>query len=161
MSTKNLNRKTEPYIRDLEFRGFVEGVTILDNSSSKPQCHFFGGIPYALPPVGPFRWRKPRSLPPCFRYGTRANPGRYTGGASFCPQPDPNGDVPPEVWDEDCLQCNIWMPVGEPPKGGWPVVFWIREYFSGSNSEYQLTGPRWRFPPIRKSELGGSNRDAQ
>jgi carboxylesterase type B len=36
-----------------------------------------------------------------------------------------------EFWDEDCLQCNIWVPTCDPPKGarGWPVLFWIHGGF--------------------------------
>ncbi|KAF2196014.1 paraben-hydrolyzing esterase precursor [Delitschia confertaspora ATCC 74209] len=130
-------RPTEPYLRDLEYRGFVEGLTIKDKDA-KHLCHYFGGLPYALPPTGLFRWQKPRPLPSCFRYGTRTNPGRYTGGTGICPQPD--DDINPECWDEDCLQCNIWMPVGEPPKEGWPVFFWIHGGFLqfGSPNEDDL-----------------------
>lgn len=29
------------------------------------------------------------------------------------------------AWDEDCLQCNIWVPLGTPPPDGWPVLFYI------------------------------------
>ncbi|KAF2493315.1 paraben-hydrolyzing esterase precursor [Lophium mytilinum] len=121
-------KTSEPYVRDLEFRGFIEGLTF--KSNAQPTCHYFGGVPYALPPVGPFRWRKPRPLPSCYRYGTRANPGRYTGGTALCPQPGFDSDLPDmTLWDEDCLQCNIWMPVGEPPAGGWPVFFNIHGGF--------------------------------
>ncbi|KAH7135042.1 paraben-hydrolyzing esterase precursor [Dendryphion nanum] len=117
-------RATEPYLRDLEFRGFIEGITILDKKSS-PRCHYFGGLPFALPPTGEFRWAKPRPLPPCFRYGTKVNPGRYVGSCNQCPQP--NNDE--ASWDEDCLQLNVWVPAGEVPKGGWPVLFWIHGGF--------------------------------
>lgn len=92
-----------------------------DGSKGQPLCHYYGGIPYGLPPVGPFRWRKPRKLPPCYRYGHRANPGRFTGGASVCPQNGASGPAAEdlvELFDEDCLQLNIWVPAGEPPKGG-------------------------------------------
>ncbi|KAF2193714.1 paraben-hydrolyzing esterase precursor [Zopfia rhizophila CBS 207.26] len=124
-----MQRTTEPYLRDLEFHGFIEGLTYKEKSSSKPLAHYFGGIPYALPPIGPFRWQRPRPLPSCFRYGTRANPGRYNGGCSHCPQPQPNDDIDAALWDEDCLQCNIWIPAGDPPKEGWPVLFWIHGGF--------------------------------
>lgn len=115
---------TTPYLKDLSFRGFIEGVTHLD-AQNQPLCHYFGGLPYALPPVGPYRWRKPRSLAPCFRYGTRSNPGRFNGGAALCPQP---GFVAPpnaEMFDEDCLQLNIWVPVGDAPEGGEIVVLFV------------------------------------
>ncbi|KAH9864250.1 hypothetical protein J1614_010184, partial [Plenodomus biglobosus] len=110
-------KPSKPFIRDLQFRGIVEGLTYV-NSQSAPLCHFFGGVPYALPPVGPFRFQKPRSLPPCYRYGTKANPGRFTGGCGLCPQPGArksDGKLDAATWDEDCLQSNIWIPRGDPP----------------------------------------------
>ncbi|KAF2801038.1 alpha/beta-hydrolase [Melanomma pulvis-pyrius CBS 109.77] len=122
-------KPSEPYLRDLEFKGFVEGLTYLDKKS-QPLCHYFGGIPYALPPIGPFRWQKPRPLPACYRYGTRANPGRFTGCCGVCPQPDwGEAENDKSLWDEDCLQTNIWVPIGDPPRGGWPVLFWIHGGF--------------------------------
>ncbi|RYN75047.1 putative esterase/lipase [Alternaria tenuissima] len=124
-----MSKPSKPYQRDLQFRGFVEGLTYVD-SDSQAQCHYFGGVPYALPPVGPFRFQKPRSLPPCYRYGTKANPGRYTGGCGLCPQPGSSTEVLNEpAWDEDCLQTNIWIPAGQSPAEGWPVLFWIHGGF--------------------------------
>lgn len=109
-------KSSQPYIRDLQFRGFGEGLTYVD-AALEPLCHFFGGVPYALPPLGPFRFRKPRSLAPCYRYGTKTNPGRFTGGCGLCPQPA-SGQSNVAVWDEDCLQSNIWIPRGSPPAEG-------------------------------------------
>lgn len=112
--SKKLSR---PYHLDLQFRGHIEGLTYLD-SDSQPLCHFFGGVPYALPPVGQFRFQKPRSLPPCYRYGTKRNPARYIGECGVCPQAAWGGKVDNKAWDEDCLQSNVWVPIGEAPKGG-------------------------------------------
>ena len=107
-----------PHFQDLDHRGFVEGLTYIDKKS-QPLCHYFGGIPYALPPIGTFRWQKPRPLPACYRYGTRANPGKFTGGCGVCPQPDwGENKVDRSLFDENCLQVNVWIPVGEPPSGG-------------------------------------------
>jgi hypothetical protein len=114
-----MSKPSQPYVVDLQFRGHVEGLTYLDEES-KPLCRYFGGVPYALPPLGPFRFQKPRSLPTCYRYGTRVNPARFTGSCGLCPQPAPrgtNGENDSE-WDEDCLQSNVWVPVGDPPVGG-------------------------------------------
>ena len=111
-----MSTTTEPFQKDLSYRGFIEGVTIKDKSSGKPLCRYFGGLPYCLPAIGPFRWKKPRPLPPCYRYGTRANPGRFNGGTSTCPQPAKPEDMTGQ--EEDCLQCNIWVPLGEPPRDG-------------------------------------------
>ena len=114
--TTIMPKSCRPYFQDLQFRGVVEGLTYLDDNSN-PLCHFFGGVPFGLPPVGPFRFQKPRSLPPCYRYGTRSNPGHFTGNCSLCPQVTRQG-LDDHLWDEDCLQSNIWVPTGEPPKEG-------------------------------------------
>ncbi|KAF3008465.1 hypothetical protein E8E13_004283 [Curvularia kusanoi] len=119
-------KPSRPYVRDLQFRGVVEGLTYLDEKS-EPLCHFFGGVPYGLPPVGPFRFAKPRSLPTCYRYGTKSNPGRFTGSCGLCPQSTRQG--PASNLEEDCLQSNVWVPTGEPPEGGWPVLFYIHGGF--------------------------------
>jgi carboxylesterase type B len=116
---------TEEYSFDLQFRGFITGLTVKEKSSGNNLCHYFGGLPYALPPVGPFRWHRPRPLPPCYRYGTRANQGHFTGYCGVCPQPvksSPN-------FDEDCLQLAVWVPAGTPPPAGWPVYFYIHGGF--------------------------------
>lgn len=102
-----------PFTLDLQFRGFVTGSTIKFKATGEELCHYFGGIPYASPPVGPFRWLQPRALPPCYRYGTQANPGVYTGGCGVCPQQEAT-----KLDDEDCLQLNMWIPSGTAPKGG-------------------------------------------
>ncbi|KAL0261950.1 hypothetical protein SLS55_003385 [Diplodia seriata] len=132
----------EPYLKDLQYRGFIEGSTIKEKGSGRELAHYFGGLPYGLPPIGPYRWRLPRPLPPCYRYGTRANPGRFTGNTSMCPQGLPtwveNASDTSNLWDEDCLQLNIWIPSGEPPAGGWPVLFYIHGGFLqvGNPNEY-------------------------
>ncbi|KAH7093308.1 Alpha/Beta hydrolase protein [Paraphoma chrysanthemicola] len=122
-----MSKPSQPFPLDLQFRGHIEGLTYL-SPSSKPLCHFFGGVPFALPPVGPFRFQKPRPLPTCYRYGTKVNPARFTGGTGLCPQ-QTRTDVDADAWDEDCLQSNVWVPVGEAPTGGWPVLVWIHGGF--------------------------------
>jgi hypothetical protein len=117
--TAIMSRPSQPHHVDLQFRGHIEGLTYLDKDS-KPVCRYFGGVPYALPPLGPFRFQKPRSLPACYRYGTRVNPARFTGRCGVCPQPGAGEtlDDSESGWDEDCLQSNVWVPIGEPPAGG-------------------------------------------
>jgi len=58
----------------------------------------FRGIPYAEPPIGPFRWRPPQP--------TKAWQGvlAATRFGPSCMQPD---DVPKS---EDCLTLNVWRP---------------------------------------------------
>lgn len=108
--------------------GYLEGLTI--SSRSQPLCQYFGGIPYALPPIGPYRFRRPRPLPEFYRYGTNVNPGRFTRKAAYCPQPKFLNDTTPDPWEEDCLQLNIYIPASKNrPKKGWPVFFYIHGGF--------------------------------
>jgi carboxylesterase type B len=125
----------QSYVLDTRHLGCIEGVTILSNN--RPVLRYFGGIPYALPPIGRYRFRAPRKLPPLYRYGTKANPGRFTGSAATCPQPPSR--VPPDaaLFDEDCLQLNIWMPADDPKQGSWPVLFYLHGGF------LQWGSPNW------------------
>lgn len=101
--------------------GHIEGLTI--SNTQHPLLHYFGGLPYALPPLGSYRFRRPRQLPPCYQYGTRASPGRFTGSAAVCPQP--HGEDDKSLWDENCLQLNIYIPAEAPPQNGWPVLVYL------------------------------------
>ncbi|KAE8383038.1 Alpha/Beta hydrolase protein [Aspergillus bertholletiae] len=116
-----------PYLKSLEHRGFVQGVTLTDRTSNSPWCHYFGGLRYALPPTE--RWRKAQRLPPSYSYGTKDHPGQCAGAAGVCPQPSFPGLSLGEGWGEDCFQCNVWVPAGEPPKNGWPVLVFIHGGF--------------------------------
>lgn len=91
----------------------------------------YKGVPFALPPVGPLRWRMPQA------------PERWDGERSaadygaICIQPPSNGDpgVGPLPMSEDCLTLNVWTPVdrgGEPL----PVMVWIHGggYNNGSGT---------------------------
>ena len=127
--------KRQPFHHNAGPLGTLDGVSIIDTSAAttsnpKPLSHYFGGIPYALPPLGPHRFRRPRPLPDYYTYGTRCSPGRFIHSASVCPQPVRPGNSTEHLWDEDCLQLNIHLPAGKPPsKDGWPVFFYIHGGF--------------------------------
>ncbi|KAK3651466.1 hypothetical protein LTR56_005608 [Elasticomyces elasticus] len=121
--------KKEPYRFQAGALGHIEGVTVSHRADAKPLLRYFGGLPYALPPTGPYRFRRPRPLPEQYRYGTRANPGRFTRSTAICPQPVYGTKYPAALWDEDCLQLNVHIPTGTPPSGGWPVFFYIHGGF--------------------------------
>ncbi|KAJ5222648.1 CAZyme family CE10 [Penicillium citrinum] len=118
-----METNTRPIQKSLGAHGSIQGLTI--SAQSRDLCHYFGGIRYALPPVQ--RWRRARPLPPSFSYGTPQAPGQCDKGAGVCPQPGFLDLAPenPDVWDEDCFQTNVWVPTGQPPKGGWPVFVFI------------------------------------
>lgn len=98
----------------------------------------FTKIPYAKPPVGNLRWRRPQPLDRDFSFSTASGePGDYSSFGPICPQPEyahgaakiDNPNSAPEienVQSEDCLYMNIWVPTASrPPSAGWPVQFHI------------------------------------
>jgi para-nitrobenzyl esterase len=97
----------------------------------------FKGIPYALPPAGPMRWKPP--APAATWQGTR----EATEFGSVCVQRKPQpGSI--YAWDlrpmsEDCLSLNIWAPVGARQA---PVFFWIHggSLTGGSGSDALYDG---------------------
>lgn len=113
-------------------KGSLRGIQLSDRSG-RPVCQRYTGIPYAKPPVGPLRWRRPQELPGSFSFSKSATePGDYTNFGPVCPQPviplgktlvDNPDAAPPivNVQSEDCLYLNIWVPCGRPPPGGYPV----------------------------------------
>ncbi|KAL4906535.1 hypothetical protein BDW74DRAFT_134069 [Aspergillus multicolor] len=117
----------QPYLQSLGPRGYVQGYTISSRSSNAPLCRYLGGLRYALPPAK--RWRKAQKLPSNYSYGTRKSPFRCPGATNSCPQAMLFGLPGTEAADEDCFQCNVWVPHGKPPVNGWPVLVFIHGGF--------------------------------
>ncbi|GKU07709.1 triacylglycerol lipase v precursor [Fusarium langsethiae] len=119
--------KRDNYCFDAGPLGHIEGLTITANGV--PALHYFGGLPYALPPTGQWRFRSPRKLPKGYTYGSASQPGQFAKGTWVCPQPP--SSIPPDAAEvgEDCLQLNIWIPARPAPKDGWPVCFYIHGGF--------------------------------
>ncbi|OOF93262.1 hypothetical protein ASPCADRAFT_517424 [Aspergillus carbonarius ITEM 5010] len=96
------------------------------------QSRRFAGIPYAQPPVGHLRWRKPQ---PCSLQQLAAAQPEATYDATrfgpVCPQASYSKAVgehgPMHTYHEDCLRLNIWTPVPDPEvrHPNWPVVVWF------------------------------------
>ncbi|RHZ72962.1 hypothetical protein CDV55_108253 [Aspergillus turcosus] len=116
-----------PYVKSLAHRGYVQGVTVATKATNTPLCRFFGGIRYGLAPSQ--RWRRAQRLPSNYVYGTRDKPGQCDRLSGVCPQPPFMNLSFEDEWTEDCFQCNVWVPVAEPPKEGWPVFFFIHGGF--------------------------------
>ncbi|KAJ5234433.1 uncharacterized protein N7469_003601 [Penicillium citrinum] len=111
---------------DLGPRGKIQGIQY-DNKARR-----YAGLPYALPPVGEHRWRKPRPLPVDYSYSESGTPFDASFFRPVCPQAaftsGAEKDVGPEVYSEDCLLLNIWTPVEDPNEKKtkkWPVVLWL------------------------------------
>lgn len=117
--------------------GLVRGFSriVLDH-----EVHIFYGIPFAKPPIGPLRFRKPLPIEPwhgilnatvlpnsCYQERYEYFPG-FEGEEMW----NPNTNV-----SEDCLYLNIWVPQkfklrhkgSEPPDGskrnGLAILVWI------------------------------------
>src|SRR5215469_431672 len=111
-----------------QMRGQAEGA-----------MHVFKGIPYALPPVGPARWKPPA---PTARWQGVRNTTAY---GPACLQPVshvPNiysADL--GAMSEDCLTLNIWAPADAHNA---PVFFWIHggALVGGSSKESLYDGTR-------------------
>jgi para-nitrobenzyl esterase len=97
----------------------------------------FKNIPYALPPVGPLRWRAPLPMPPW--QGVR----EATSFGPACHQPASDS---PSIYawkaqsmSEDCLSLNIWAPVKASHA---PVFVWIHggALLTGSGADPMYDG---------------------
>lgn len=113
--------------------------------SEDKQTAIFRGVPYAQPPVGELRFRRPQEHEPWegVRDCTRFSP--------ICPQADLRGmdlygkefyDGEEVVMDEDCLYLNLWTPAGCTEQSGLPVLFWIHggAFMHGHGSEKEFDG---------------------
>lgn len=87
--------------------------------STNDGLEIFKGIPFAAPPVGPLRWRPPKTVKPW----TGVRPAADFG--HDCMQIASPGDaaVRTVTPSEDCLYLNVWVP--SPNARKLPVIVWI------------------------------------
>jgi para-nitrobenzyl esterase len=95
----------------------------------------FKGVPYALPPVGPLRWRPPQPAAPW----TGVRDAQAFG--SDCMQNRPGWDDSQSTLpvSEDCLTLNVWSPAKAAKA---PVMVWIHGggFVMGSGSQPVFDG---------------------
>ncbi|MFC7673105.1 carboxylesterase/lipase family protein [Mycolicibacterium sp. GCM10028919] len=117
-------------------QGDVRGVVA-------PDHRFFGGLPYAAPPVGALRWQPPAPAQSWtgLRKATRVGPR--------CIQDVGDPEIGRQT-DEDCLTLNVWTPPASQDEGSGegtdegtkaelkPVMVWIHggAFINGSSGIY-------------------------
>ena len=105
------------------------------------QLNVFTGIPFAKPPIGDLRFRKPV---PIDNWNESKNVFDFQGA---CPQDltrfQTGDSMTNKNISEDCLYLNVWSPVGSSVNGPFkPVMVWIHGggLLVGSPSEYSYHG---------------------
>lgn len=113
--------------------GTVQGV-------KKNGLHIFKNIPFAMPPVGPARWKAPMPMPAW--QGVR----KATDFGPACIQPKSRAksiySVRHKGMSEDCLSLNIWTPENAENA---PVFVWIYggSLTTGANSDPMYDGTKF------------------
>ncbi|MFE8102292.1 carboxylesterase family protein [Brenneria goodwinii] len=115
----------------------VTGGMIEGKLSADKQLSIFQGIPYAAPPVGELRWKKPQ---PVNKWSGVKKTDTFAAG---CMQKVVTGDKLPWTSEflhqgpmsEDCLYLNIWSPA-QSDKDKLPVIVFIHGggFVEGSGS---------------------------
>lgn len=114
--------------------GNIVGRVAQDKLTAQLKSQRFTGIPFAQPPIGPLRWKRPQPLSSTFQFDS--NDKEYSDFAPQCPQPTnyaltnaitiPDRPTFPE--SQDCLYLNIWTPIqpdGSRSTRKMPVLFFI------------------------------------
>ena len=126
--------------------GKVQGV-LVDNN----QTVVFRGIPYAAPPVGDLRWKKPQpvanwdTIRVCDTFGPASMQESHSDPNSFYTK-EFYWEGDPE-FSENSLYLNVWTPVeaAAHPEKKLPVAVWIHggAYVSGWGHEVTMDGEAW------------------
>lgn len=106
-------------------------------SQADGSCEYLG-IPFAAPPTGNLRFRKPVEHS---GWGpTVLNCSKHR--AASLQLSDPNDNT--LTYNEDCLHLNIWTPPASKGNGPFPIFFWIHGggWLTGSGSEPMYDGKR-------------------
>ncbi len=130
----------------------IEGGQIQGVRSEAEGVLVYKGVPYAAPPVGDLRWKRPQ--PVVAWQGVKVadtfsnaamqrirNPQDGQYGTEFhFRSDDPN-------FSEDCLYLNVWAPEYAPghPDKKLPVAMWVHggAYFGGWGFEMEMDGDAW------------------
>ncbi|KAK0439353.1 Alpha/Beta hydrolase protein [Armillaria borealis] len=117
-------------IVDLGYTEFVGNDTSPSGIRHGPVV-FFGGIPFAQPPVGALRWRAPRSMD---EYVVNHEIVDARNWGPPCLQVPAMVGIGSEVRLEDCLTLNVWKPRNANKGDALPVAVYIHGGGFSSNA---------------------------
>lgn len=125
----------------------VEGGQIRGCISNSKGVAVYRGIPYAAPPLGPLRWKKPHpvvswdTIRDCTHFAPASIQAPQQSHSFYGREFSPNGT--PDM-SEDCLYLNVWAPTETLDKPGskLPVMMWIHggAFLSGYGHEIEFDG---------------------
>ena len=122
----------------------IDGGQISGKVGESDGVSVYLGIPYAAPPVGELRWKKPQPVIPwegvreCTEPGAASLQGGQAEGSFYWKEFYSHAD--PKL-SEDCLYLNVWTPAaGTDAK--LPVMVWIHggAYMNGYGHEIEFDG---------------------
>ncbi|MCR5077333.1 MAG: carboxylesterase family protein [Prevotella sp.] len=125
--------------------GRIQGV-----ASGAQGITVYKGIPYAAPPVGELRWKRPQPVKPwkgvrrADTFGNISWQGGQQPGSFYWREFYQNEHT---TMSEDCLYLNVWAPSAALGKPGsqLPVVMWVHggAYMNGYGNEITMNGDAW------------------
>lgn len=128
----------------------IEGGQVQGVLTDSTNVMVYKGIPYAAPPVGDLRWKRPQAVQPwegvkvADTWGPASIQAKHQVGDFYTEEFYFGGD--PEM-SEDCLYLNIWAPaetLGN-TNAKLPVAIWVHggAYMGGYGYEITMDGDAW------------------
>ena len=123
--------------------GQLEGCRSADQKSI-----IFKGVPYAEPPVGALRWKRPQpktpwtGVRPAVEFSSKAHQADLTREGFYAKEFYTDEKI---ERSEDCLYLNIWAPADAQPGDKLPVFFWVHggAFLHGCGAEKEFDGEQF------------------